>query len=109
MRKLLMPNQQLNDIYEIDAAYLKSIGIKGLITDMDNTLVAWSDRNCHPRLAAWFADLKKQGFKLCIVSNNSEEKGGQLAREVDIPAIWYAVKPRRKAFRRSTRAFSPLV
>ncbi len=101
MRRLLMPNQQLNDIFEIDTAYLKSIGIKGLITDMDNTLVAWSDRNVYPRLAEWFADLKKQGFKLCIVSNNSEEKGGQIAREVDIPAIWYAVKPRRKAFRRA--------
>lgn len=101
MRRLLVPDQQLNDIFEIDTAYLKSIGIKGLITDMDNTLVAWSDRNVYPRLAEWFADLKKQGFRLCIVSNNSKEKGGQLAREVDIPAIWYAVKPRRKAFRQA--------
>lgn len=101
MRRLLIPDQQLNDIFEIDTVYLKSIGIKGLITDMDNTLVAWSDRNVYPRLAEWFADLKKQGFRLCIVSNNSKEKGGQLAREVDIPAIWYAVKPRRKAFRQA--------
>lgn len=101
MRRLLIPDQQLSDIFEIDTAYLKSIGIKGLITDMDNTLVAWSDRNVSPRLAEWFADLKKQGFKLCIVSNNSEDKGGQLAREINIPAIWYAVKPRRKAFRRA--------
>jgi len=101
LRRLLIPDQQLNDIFEIDTAYLKSIGIKGLITDMDNTLVAWSDRTVYPRLAEWFASLKAEGFKLCIVSNNSEEKGGQLAREVGIPAIWYAVKPRRKAFRRA--------
>lgn len=101
MRRLLIPDQQLNDIFEIDPSYLKSIGIKGLITDMDNTLVAWSDRTVYPRLANWFATLKNEGFKLCIVSNNSEEKGGRLAREVDIPAIWYAVKPRRKAFRKA--------
>ena len=101
MRSLLVPDQQLNDIFEIDTAYLKLIGIKGLITDMDNTLVAWSDRTVYPRLAEWFAALKAEGFKLCIVSNNSEEKGGQLAREVGIPAVWYAVKPRRKAFRRA--------
>ncbi len=98
MRKLLIPDQQLNDIFEIDTAYLKSIGIKGLITDMDNTLVAWSDRSVYPRLAEWFAALKEEGFKLCIVSNNSEQKGEQLAREVDIPAVWYAIKPRRRAF-----------
>ena len=101
MRRLLLPDQQLNDIFEIDTAYLKSIGIKGLITDMDNTLVAWSDRNCHPRLAEWFARLKSRGFKLFIISNNSRDSGGQLALELDIPAIFYAVKPRKRAFQQA--------
>lgn len=101
MRELLVPNQRLNNIFEIDAGYLKSIGIKGIITDMDNTLVPWSDRTVYPKLAEWFITLKKMGFKLYIVSNNSRDRGALLARELDIPAIWYAVKPRRKAFRKA--------
>ncbi len=103
MHKLLIPDQHLNNIFEIDTAYLKSIGIKGIITDMDNTLVAWSDRSVYPRLAEWFAKLKSEGFKLFIVSNNSKDNGGKLARELDIPAIWYAVKPRRSAFRKALK------
>ncbi len=99
LKELLRPNQKLNNIYEIDLDYLQSIGIRGIITDMDNTLVPWSDRNVYPRLAGWFTDLKKRGFKLFIISNNSKDRGAGLARELDIPAIWYAVKPRRKAFR----------
>ncbi len=99
MLKLLAPDQQLNNIFEVDTDYLQSLGIKGIITDMDNTLVPWSDRTVHPRLSEWFTGLKKKNFKLFIVSNNSKDRGGQLASELAIPAIWYAVKPRRRAFR----------
>lgn len=101
MRRLLTPDQHLKNIFEIDTEYLKSLGIKGIITDMDNTLVSWSDRAVYPRLAEWFAGLKAEGFKLFIVSNNSKDRGGKLARELDIPAIWYAVKPSRRSFRRA--------
>lgn len=101
MRHLLLPKQSLDNIFEIDIAHLEKQGIKGIITDMDNTLVPWSDRTVYPRLAEWFTDLKFRGFKLIIVSNNSRDRGGQLARELDIPAIWYAVKPRRRAFRKA--------
>ncbi len=101
MRALLKPDQHLDDIFQIDPAYLQSLGIRGLITDMDNTLVPWSDRTVHPRLRQWLSGFKEMGFKLFIVSNNSRDRGGQLARELDIPAIWYAVKPRRGAFRRA--------
>lgn len=99
--QLLYPHQHLESIFELDVAALRSRGIRGLIADMDNTLVPWSDRAVYPRLAAWLAELKDQGFRLCIVSNNTPERGGRLARDLDIPAIWYAIKPRRRAFRRA--------
>jgi len=95
---ILTPDQHLDNIFELDVDYLQSLGIKGIITDMDNTLVAWNDRNISPRLAGWFSMLKSRGFKLFIISNNSRDSGGQLARELDIPAIFYAVKPRKRAF-----------
>lgn len=101
MFDILYPNQHLNNIFEVDADQLQSRGIKGIITDMDNTLVAWSDRNVYPRLTEWFAHLRSKGFKLFIVSNNSKDRGGRLAAELGIPAIWYAAKPRRKAFQKA--------
>ena len=98
---LLYPHQHLNSIYELNAADLHARGIRGIIADMDNTLVPWNDRAVYPRLASWLARLKEKGFRLCIVSNNSRERGGQLALDLDIPAIWYAIKPRRRAFRKA--------
>jgi uncharacterized protein len=101
--KLLFPNQHLNSIFELDPQELQSLGIKGVIADMDNTLVPWNDRSVPPRLARWLAGLKNEGFRLCIVSNNTADKGAELARELDIPAFWYAIKPRRRAFRKALR------
>lgn len=101
MRGLLIPDLKFKNIFEIDIEQLAKQGIRGIITDMDNTLVPWGDRSVYPRLGAWFADLKHRSFKLVIVSNNREDRGAQLAQELDIPAIWYAVKPRRRAFRQA--------
>ncbi|NLY38928.1 MAG: YqeG family HAD IIIA-type phosphatase [Firmicutes bacterium] len=101
MLRLLYPKQHLNSIFELDTAELRRLGIKGIIADMDNTLVPWNDRTVYPRLANWLDGLKKEGFRICIVSNNSADRGGQLARDLDIPAFWYAVKPRRRAFRKA--------
>lgn len=101
LMKLLSPQQQLDSIYELDAKGLRSLGIRGIIFDMDNTLVPWNNRAVYPRLASWLARLDKKGFRLCIVSNNSRERGGQLALDLGIPAVWYAVKPRRRAFRKA--------
>lgn len=101
MFEFLVPDEHLDSIFEIDIAKLEARGIRGLITDMDNTLVPWSDRSVYPRLEQWFFTLRSRGFKLFIVSNNSRDRGGLLAGELGIPAIWYAVKPRRGAFRRA--------
>ncbi len=101
MRHLLTPDLRLKNIFEINTDQLVKLGIKGIITDMDNTLVPWSDWIVYPNLAEWFSELKQKGFKLVIVSNNSRDRGGRLARELDIPAIWYAVKPRRGAFKKA--------
>ncbi len=101
MFTLLFPKQHLNSIFELNPRELHSLGIKGVIADMDNTLVPWNDRSVPPRLARWLAGLKDEGFRLCIVSNNTADNGAELARELDIPAFWYAIKPRRRAFRKA--------
>lgn len=103
MFKLLYPKQHLNSIFELDPDELRSLGIKGIIADMDNTLVPWNDRTVYPRLSRWLDRLKNEGFSLYIVSNNTPDRGGQLALDLGIPAIWYAIKPRRRAFRQALK------
>lgn len=101
MWKLLCPDLYVNSVLEVKPEKLQEAGIKGVISDMDNTLVAWNERTVSYKMLQWMEDLKAEGFKICIVSNNSAEQGKDLARRLDVPALWYAVKPRRKSFRRA--------
>lgn len=99
MLDLLCPNVYLESIYELDLNKLKQKGISGIITDLDNTLIAWNDNTVYPKLDEWFRMLKEENFKVCIVSNNSRGRVKIFSDMLDIPAIPKAVKPRRKAFR----------
>lgn len=99
MWEKLYPDLFLNEVYELDTNILKEKAIRGIILDMDNTLVAWGSSSIHPRILNWVKGLKEEGFRLFIVSNSTPFKGEKLARELDIPALWHAIKPRKKAFR----------
>jgi predicted HAD superfamily phosphohydrolase YqeG len=44
MRNNLIPNVHVNSPYELDIELLKKNSIKGIIIDIDNTLVPWSER-----------------------------------------------------------------
>ncbi|MGI6097048.1 MAG: YqeG family HAD IIIA-type phosphatase [Dethiobacteria bacterium] len=103
MLKLLCPDLFLDNIYALDHKYLKERGIKGIITDLDNTLVPWNERSFYPRLGSWLRELQREGLKVCIVSNNSHQRGAEMADALGVPAVWKAVKPRRIAFRRALK------
>lgn len=99
--KKLYPDLYLNSIYEIDFEKLKILGIKGLIADLDNTLVAWNEEDISKRLGKWFNQAKKHGIAICVVSNNRSSRVYTFAENFDIPAIPKARKPRRKSFNRA--------
>ncbi len=103
MLKYLCPNQFVEDIYQINLRHLTEKGISGIIADLDNTLVPWNDNELFPEVLEWIKKVKENGFKVCIVSNNHSERGEDLAKALDVPAIWRAVKPRRGAFRRALK------
>lgn len=101
MLRLLSPDVYLKSIYELDIARLRRKGIKGIITDLDNTLVAWDDDTIYPALEEWFARLREEGFQVCILSNSFNERVRKFSEKFAIPAIPRAAKPRRKAYRRA--------
>ncbi|MGQ9511897.1 YqeG family HAD IIIA-type phosphatase [Thermodesulfitimonas sp.] len=101
MLRFILPNLYVDSVFEITPELLRSRGIRALILDLDNTLVARGQEWAEPRLLEWLAAMRREGFKLCIVSNNSRQKGGALARRLGVPGVFRAVKPRGKPFRKA--------
>ncbi len=80
---------------------LEKEGIRGIIFDLDNTLVPWNDWTVCPEIKEWMGQVKEAGFSSCIVSNNNSRRGKELSEVFDLPAFWKAVKPRRRSFRKA--------
>ncbi len=99
--KYLTPNLYLDTVYDLKLEKLKKLGIDTIITDLDNTLVGWNDPTPNTKLVKWFENLRENGFKVVIVSNNSENRVAEFATQVDIPFISKAQKPRRSPFKRA--------
>jgi uncharacterized protein len=98
MLKKFLPNEHVKSIFEIDPIQLKEKGIKGIITDLDNTLVEWDRPLATPELTEWFKKVKDAGIDVVIVSNNKEKRVKTFAEPLGIPFIYKARKPIGKAF-----------
>lgn len=103
MLKLFLPSQHVKTIFEITPEKLKEQGIKGVITDLDNTLVEWDRPLATPLLIEWFDKMREHGILVTIVSNNNEQRVKSFADPLHIPFIFQARKPMGKAFRRAIK------
>ncbi|GEN34607.1 MULTISPECIES: YqeG family HAD IIIA-type phosphatase [Aneurinibacillus] len=99
---LLLPDLHVESVYDIDLFELKKRGIKGIITDLDNTLIEWDRPDATPELVKWMKELKEQGFAVVIVSNNRRTRVSKVAEPLGVPFIHQAKKPTSSAFRRAT-------
>lgn len=101
MIKKLFPDMYVDAIYDIDLIALQQKGIKGLIFDIDNTLVPYDVATAHSDLVQWFQKVQSMGFKICLVSNNSKGRVVKFSESLHLPAIHNALKPMRRNFKRA--------
>lgn len=96
---LIYPDKYLKNVKEITIDFLKENNIKGLILDIDNTLIDF-DRKLLDGAKEWCEDLKRQGIKFYILSNtNKKDKVEKVSKELEIPYINFAKKPMKKGFK----------
>ena len=95
---ILYPDLYLKSVENITIDVLNKNNIKGLILDIDNTLIDY-DKNLPDSVIIWCEDLKKQGIKMCILSNtNKTHKVKKVANALNLEYIYFAHKPNKKGF-----------
>ena len=99
MFKILRPKIYVNSVYNIDLKKLKKVKkIKGIIIDLDNTLVAWGQKEISQKIIDWVNEAKKLGLKICIVSNTNSKRVAEFAKIFDVPYHSKYFKPFSIAF-----------
>lgn len=100
---ILYPKLYLNSVTKISLELLNQYNLKGLILDVDNTLINY-DKNMPDEIQEWIKKVKQTGIALCIVSNsNKKEKVENVAKKLDIPYIYFAKKPFKSGFKKAKK------
>lgn len=92
MLKRFYPDVYMDSTYQIDFDRIYADGYRGLIFDIDNTLVTHG-APANDAAVALFAHLKELGFSCCLLSNNQEPRVKMFNDSVHVNYIYDAHKP----------------
>lgn len=103
--QIFCPHRFVNSVTEVLPSDLKARGIKGLILDLDNTLVLWRREDIATEVLTWLEAVKAAGIKLCILSNSVLSKRSErIAEKLGCPNVRKARKPSKSGFHRALSA-----
>lgn len=97
MFKRFYPSEYVDSTYEIDFQELYNQGYRGLLFDIDNTLVEHG-ADASQRAIDLFSQLKKIGFEVCLISNNKIERVERFNKTINVNYIYDAHKPSKKNY-----------
>jgi HAD superfamily phosphatase (TIGR01668 family) len=96
--KFLLPRFMFDKIEDIPLDFMKKIGVKAAILDIDNTLVEPHTPVADKRTIDFIKKLEENGFKVCIVSNNIYKRAKKFADSIPVPFVCDKNKPNKKPF-----------
>ena len=99
----MFPDAFAARLEEVDLDGLRGRGIRGIIVDLDNTLVAYRDAAVLPGVARWVAEALRHDFRVVLVSNNWNERVAVIGRQLGVRTVASAMKPLPLAFLRALR------
>ena len=88
----LRPDLLVRAIEDIDFDWLEARGVRGLLLDVDNTIVPWRSREIPPEKRQWIEEAKRR-FPVCLLSNTIfmdriRYLSGELGLDFVARAIW---------------------
>ena len=94
------PDEYVASTYVIPFEKLYEKGYRGVIFDIDNTLVPHG-APADERAKKLFVRLREIGFDSCLISNNQEPRVRMFNEEIGTHYIFNAHKPSRKNYRKA--------
>ncbi|MDL2287342.1 YqeG family HAD IIIA-type phosphatase [Eubacteriales bacterium OttesenSCG-928-G02] len=99
-RDLFVPEGIYTNIYEITAELLTSLGKKGAIFDIDNTVAPYETAQPTEKMKEYFASLADMGITMAFVSNNKGSRASIFNKELGFFCIAGASKPSTKGIKK---------
>ena len=101
---LFVPDYYFDTVYSVTPEMLKERGVKGIILDIDNTLVPYEIPEPTEEVRAWLEAMWESGIKTAFVSNNHKERVELFNQSLSCPAFYDSGKPLKKSCSRAMEA-----
>ena len=97
---MLKPDFYFDSIFQVPYDSLYKQGVRGLIYDIDNTLVSHDDKRPPSKIVSLIKKLQGMGFQVGLLSNNNARRLGAFNAHMQLPAASMAAKPFTSALKR---------
>lgn len=99
MFQAFYPKEYRDSTYTIDFQKLYQEGYRGILFDVDNTLVPHGAPATEESVEL-FRRLHEMGFSTCLISNNKEPRVTPFADAMETPYVYKAGKPKRSGYQK---------
>ncbi|MEJ6348632.1 YqeG family HAD IIIA-type phosphatase [Holzapfeliella sp. He02] len=93
---IFRPQYTIDTVYNLNPVTLKKMGIKTVFSDLDNTLVAWNQKETLKKISQLRNRLNQHEISLVVISNNKYERVNKILEPLGIEFIASAKKPFKK-------------
>lgn len=87
------PHFMVEAVYDLKPDQLREHGIRAVLVDLDNTLIAWNNPDGTPELRAWLDEMTEADIPVVVVSNNKHERVERAVANFHVDFVSRAMKP----------------
>ena len=98
-----VPDRRVGGIADVTPALLGELGVRAVISDLDNTLALPEDVRPTEAGASWLRDMAAAGIPVTVVSNNYRPRVEAFCRPLGVPFVERCGKPFGRGIRRAMR------
>lgn len=103
MLKKFIPDVYASSIYDISYIELYASGKKLILTDLDNTLISYKEKEPTVELLQWKEDVEALGFEIILISNSKKKRVQHFANLMNLPYVSFSKKPLKGGFKRALK------
>ena len=103
--RYMIPDYMFDHYDDVTPEFLASLGVRGLLIDIDNTLAPYEQPASDDRHRAWFAALDAAGIRTALISNNHRERVEEFNAALGREAYWHSGKPFGRTFKKVMRGW----
>ena len=96
MKDNFTPDYMFATYLDVTPEFLKSLGIKAILSDIDNTLAPYEQPDPDEAHKQWLNSLRESGIAVALVSNNHAPRVERFNRELNLDAYPDSKKPSQK-------------